>query len=218
MLATLVAAASSALLHEPKPPNQPLTAAISRRAALLGGAAAFMQAASCTSASAGSPDNLSSILERAEKGTLRATPVLKRAVADTLVNPKDINTCRQASPRQPMRTRPRSRCERRSSPSGNILLSDFLPSPCADPALLLCPQLTSIIDADSEVLYDILPAARTYVREIANQYGVEDYRGGSSSDTRRVLEGMLEDEKLARTRLSKQLNLLSEQRSERGCP
>jgi hypothetical protein len=29
---------------------------------------------------------------------------------------------------------------------------------------------------------------------------------------------MLEDEKLAQTRLSKQLNLLSEQRSERGCP
>ena len=96
------------------------------------------------------------------------------------------------------------------------VLNVFLSSPCVGPALLHWPQLTSIIEADSEVLYDILPAARTYVKEIANQYASSS--GRDSGDTRRMLDGMLEDEEIARSRLSKQLNVLSEKRSERGCP
>ena len=117
-------------------------------------------------ASAATPDNLSSILERAERGTLRAAPVIARARADNLLSPKDAKTCN---------------------------------------------QLSSLIDADSEVLYELLPAARKYVKS-------KDESDGFDSSTKKLLKTMLDDTDIVQARIAKQLNLLAEERSARGCP
>ena len=162
--AIMLLAASSSLLIPSKPATEATSTFNGRRSLLLGGFAAF---ASGTAASASTPDNLSSILDRAEKGSLRATPVLMRARADKLIEPKDVSTCK---------------------------------------------QITSLIEVDSEVLYEMLPSFRNYVKSKTPSEDDMDYA------VKKILKSMLEDEDKAKGRIQKQLNGLSELRSERGCP
>ena len=104
--------------------------------------AAAAQAVCPRAASAKGPDNLSGILERAERGTLRTTPILSRARADKLVDPKELNSCK---------------------------------------------QITALIEADSEVLYDLLPAARTYLKSKLEE-------SNNNNEARRLLTDIMEDE------------------------
>ena len=154
MLVILLAAASSALL--------PASPHLGRRAALLGGLAA---AAHTSASTAATPDNLPSILERAEKGTLRATPVLTRARSDKLVSPKDVATCK---------------------------------------------QLANLMETDNEVLYEMLPAVRNYIK--SKQTADMDFK------VEKLLKSMLDEHDVARGRVSRQLNALADERSARGCP
>lgn len=160
-LLLLIVASSSALRLERTPKTRPNEALTGRRAAIFGACVALMQT-SQLAVLAQTPDNLAGILERAEKGTLKPTPVLARARAEKLVNPKDIPTCK---------------------------------------------QLNSLIETDSEVLYDLLPASRSYVKSKMDEF-----------QDRQLLQSMLSDEEFVRARVSKQLSALAEERSERQCP
>ena len=116
-------------------------------------------------ASARNPDGLSAILERAEKGTLRASPILQRARSDSLINVKDIQNCK---------------------------------------------QLTSLIEADEEVLYDMLPAARAYINSKASD--------NQDMQSQTMIREMLADTKIVRQRISRQLDDLADERSKLQCP
>ena len=154
-------ATASALVTPPVARSDVAAPVIGRRAAVLGGvAAAFAGRA----ASAANPNEIQSILERAEKGTLRATPVISRARTDRLINAKDVNTCK---------------------------------------------QLSSLIETDSEVLYEVVPAARSYIKSKGEESG---------DDNRKLLKNMLEDAEIVQKRISKQLEALAEERSARQCP
>ena len=153
--------ASSRAAVTPRPDGAtPLTGLTGRRTALFSGLAVAAQLSCMGAASAASPENLQGILERAEKGTLRASPVIARARVDRLVGRSDPTSCK---------------------------------------------QLTSLIEVDNEVLFDILPAFRNYVKS-------------KEQFDKRLVEDMIDDAEIVQKRITKQLNVLADERSARGCP
>lgn len=74
-----------------------------------------------------------------------------------------------------------------------------------------CTQLKNLLDADSEALYELLPAARSYVKF---KQMTEDEMDRSS---RAALQDMLSDVGIAEKRIKDQVNSLAKEISKRNC-
>lgn len=89
--------------------------------------------------------------------------------------------------------------------------SMVIPADAAD-----CKQLANLLSTDQEALYELLPAARQYVKFVELTAGDPGEMSGAPASA--VLNKMLKDADLAEGRIGKQLDAIKAERTKRKCP